>query len=325
MIQKITLNRLQLLLISIISISLLGSIPFLAGPGLTNPEPIGKYLNGVFPDTPPTQNPYQVAFENLTFDSPLNFTLVPNQNKIVVGQRDGKVFWFNNDQNTTVKNLLVDLSDKVGLVWDGGFLGLAIHPEYGTNNNKYFYVYYSTEDSNSEDWPDYFIGMNCNTHEHWGNFLVLERFEVDPVNLTPIPGSSVILIKRRMYGGTHRGGGLEFGNDGFLYLATGDNSIFKTSQDIENNLDGGVLRIDVDKDPNRSHLPVRTMPDDHGFSDEISGNEYWIPNDNPFLSPDGSNFEEYYTLGQRNPHRMTKDMSTGIFYLGDVGSWQHEE
>ncbi|NND15674.1 MAG: PKD domain-containing protein, partial [Eudoraea sp.] len=283
------------------------------------------YLNGAFPSVPGTQDPYQAAFENLTFDSPLNFSMVPNQNKIVVGQRDGKVYWFNNDQATTTKNLLVDLSAVVGVVWDGGFLGLSAHPNFGTAGNNYFFAYYSTEDSNSQDFPDYFTGMSCNSAGNWGNFLVLERFEVNPANLTHIPGSSEILLKRRMYGGTHRGGGMEFGDDGFLYLTTGDNSIYKNSQDIINNFDGGVLRLDVDKDPSRSHQPIRTMPDDHGFQDEISGNEYWIPNDNPFLSPGGSNFEEYYTLGHRNPHRMAKDKLTGTFYIGEVGGNKHEE
>lgn len=42
-----------------------------------------------------------------------------------------------------------------------------------------------------------------------------------------------------MYGTTHRGGGLLFGDDGYLYLTTGDQTAFKKSQDIINNLDGG--------------------------------------------------------------------------------------
>ena len=318
-------QRIRLAVLGISSLGLISALPFLAGPGLTNPEPIGAYLNGVFPSEPTLENAYEVAFPNLTFDSPLTFTMMPNQNRIIVGQRDGKVYWFENDQSTTTKNLLTDMSDIVGLVWDGGFLGFTPHPDYGTNGNRYFYAYYSTEDSNSNDYPDYFAGMSCNSAGYWGNFLILERFEVDENTLTKVPGTTDILIKRRMYGGTHRGGGMDFGDDGFLYLTTGDNSIYSGSQDIVNNLDGGVLRIDVDKDPSKSHAPVRTMPADHGYPDEISGNEYWIPNDNPFLSPNGDHFEEYYTLGHRNPHRMTKDRDTGIFYIGEVGSSKHEE
>ena len=324
--RQVTRNyRIRMLLLGISSLGLISALPLILGPGLNNPEPIGAYLNGTFPAEPALQNAYEVAFENLTFDSPLTFAMVPNQNRIIVGQRDGKVYWFENDPQTSVKNFVVDLSDIVGLVWDGGLLGLIPHPEYGTNGNRYFYTYYSTEDSNSEDFPDYFSGMACNTAGYWGNFLILERFEVDETTLTKVPGSSEILIKRRMYGGAHRGGGIEFGNDGFLYLATGDNSKYSGAQDIADNLDGGVLRIDVDMDPSKSHAPVRTMPEDLGYPDEISGNNYWIPNDNPFLSPDGSLFEEYYTLGNRSPHRMTKDPVTGTIYIGEVGSNKFEE
>ena len=326
MIAQTTKNQfIRIFVLGICALGLISALPFLSGPGLTNPEPIGAYLNGAFPSEPTLQNAYEVAFDNLTFDSPLTFTMVPNQNRIIVGQRDGKIYWFENNPQTTVKNLLADLSDIVGLVWDGGFLGFTPHPDYGTNGNRYFYAYYNTEDSNSEDFPDYFSGMSCNSAGYWGNFLILERFEVDENTLTMIPGTSEIMIKRRMYGGTHRGGGMEFGDDGFLYLTTGDNSIYSGSQDMANNLDGGVLRIDVDKDPSKSHAPIRTMPQDHGYSDEISGIGYWIPNDNPFLSPGGSIFEEYYTLGHRNPHRMTKDPVTGIFYIGEIGSNKHEE
>ena len=67
------------------------------------------------------------------------------------------------------------------------------------------------------------------------------------------------------------------------------------------------------------------MPEDHGFPEEVTGKEYWIPNDNPFLSANGDNFEEYYTLGHRNPHRMTKDTETGTLYIGEIGLSTHEE
>ncbi|MGB5553537.1 MAG: PQQ-dependent sugar dehydrogenase, partial [Flavobacteriaceae bacterium] len=149
------LIRKPFFLIGIISLFLLGAMPFFIGPGLTAPEPIGAYLNGVFPAVPPSEPPYEVAFPNLIFDSPLTFTRVPGQNRLVIGQRDGKVYWFDNDQNTQNKNVLVDLSDEVGVVWDGGFLGLAIHPGFGTTGNNYFYVFYTTEDSNGNEYPDF--------------------------------------------------------------------------------------------------------------------------------------------------------------------------
>ncbi|WP_439152381.1 PQQ-dependent sugar dehydrogenase [Winogradskyella sp.] len=314
------------------SIFILSTFLFLSvlawiGPGLYTPQPIGPYLNGVFPPlSTASPEPYRVAFENLSFFYPITFNQVPNQNKIVLGQLNGVIYWFENDEQTATKNLLLDLSGEVGMVSDGGFLGLTIHPNFG-NGDNYFYVYYATKNWNGEDSPGFgeYTTQNCSIDEYEGNFLILERFEVNPGSMAFVSNSRTTLLKRRMYGTTHRGGGLDFGTDGFLYLTTGDQASWQTAQDYTNNLDGGVLRIDVDKDPNKSHPAIRRMPQNAGEFDEITGVEYWIPNDNPFLSPSGLNFEEYWSVGLRNPHRMTRDKLDGTFYIGDVGLDTHEE
>ncbi len=308
-----------------ISFLLMSAIPFFAGSGLDNAKPMGSYLNNNFPASLPQGLPYEPVFPNLSFDSPLTFNELPTGNKIIVGQRDGRIYWFDKTPSVTNKNLVIDLSEKVGVVWDGGFLGLTLHPNYGSPGNNYVYVYYTTEDQNSNDFPNNYTTQSCNSEEYWGNFLILARYEMNPTTLTMQPSSEQVMLKLRMYGTTHRGGGLLFGDDGFLYLTTGDQTAFKKSQDIHNNLDGGVLRFDVDQDSNKSHPPVRTMPDDHGYFDEITGVGYYIPNDNPFLSPTGENFEEYYSMGHRNPHRMTKDRNTGELYVGEIGGGRHEE
>lgn len=311
----------------VLGLLLLSAVPYFVGPGLDNPEPLGKYLNNNFPSivSQPQGLPYEPVFPNLTFDSPLTFNELPSSNRIIVGQRNGKIYWFDKSPDVAQKNMLIDLSSKVGVVWDGGFLGFTLHPEFGTAGNNYFYTYYTTKDGNGNDFPNRYTTQSCNSEEYWGNFLVLSRYELNPNTMQVNPSSEQVLLKLRMYGTTHRGGGLLFGDDGFLYLTTGDQTAFKKSQDIENNLDGGVLRLDVDKDPAKSHAPIRTMPEDHGYADEITGNGYWIPNDNPFLSPTGQNFEEYYSMGHRNPHRMTKDRETGDLYIGEIGGGRHEE
>ncbi|WP_052958646.1 PKD domain-containing protein [Maribacter thermophilus] len=303
---------------------IMGFGPMFFGPGLTEAEPFDSFTDTAFSPAGTATDPYEVAFPNLDFDTPLNFNVVPGQNNIVVGQRDGKVYWFPNDDNTTDKNLVIDLSAEVGVVWDGGFLGLAIHPDFGTTGKNYFFVYYTSDSGNNElDGP---LGFSCGVENFQGNYLYLERFEVDPTNLEYVDNSRVTMIKRRMYNTTHRGGGMEFGDDGFLYLSTGDQAAYINAQDIAENLDGGVLRIDVDMDPTKSHEPIRTLSDPGaGDPDEFSGRYYYIPDDNPFPSLNGDNFEEYYSLGHRNPHRMTKDRATGTFYIGEVGESTREE
>ena len=119
---------------------------------------------------------------------------------------------------------------------------------------------------------------------------------------------------------------MDFGNDGFLYLAIGDQGRRVTAQDIVSNFEGGVIRIDVDqKGGNISHPPRRKMGVHTGFSDEFTGVGYYIPNDNPWLDENNGVFEEFVHNGHRNPHRMTKDRATGDFWIGEVGAGSREE
>ncbi len=304
--------------------------PFLNGSGLENPEPIDAYLNGVFPTVAPSEDAQTVvAFPNLTFNSPLTWAMHPNDETVFVGQRDGIIYRFDNDDNVADKALFLDISSQVGVVWDGGFLGMVPHPNFGVSGatgRNYFYVFYSTRDSNGGHEPTSPLAQLCPEDVIWnGNHLILSRFEVEEGTLNVVENSELTMIKVRMYNSTHRGGGMVFGQDGFLYLTTGDQAAHLTAQDIANNLDGGVMRLDVDMDASRSHAPIRTMPQDVGFAEEISGVGYYIPNDNPFPSSNGATFEEYYSLGHRNPHRMTMDTETGTMYIGEIGSNRHEE
>ncbi len=304
--------------------------PMFMGPGLTTPEPFDPFVDTSFSDLGTATPTYEVAFPNLTFDSPIIFTPVPNQTKIVVGQLNGLVYWMEDDNNTLNSIQILDLTAEVGdrnegQVWDGGFLGLAIHPDFGTTGNNYFFIYYTTASANPTlGGPQ---GFSCNVETFSDNYLKLERFEVNPVTMDFVPNSRVTMINRRLYNTTHRGGGMEFGNDGFLYLSTGDQAAYINAQELDENLDGGVLRLDVDMiGTTVSHAPIRTLSSPGaGEADEFSGVAYFIPNDNPFPSPSGATFEEYYTIGHRNPHRMTKDRATGTFYIGEVGENTHEE
>ncbi|WP_299123086.1 PQQ-dependent sugar dehydrogenase [uncultured Winogradskyella sp.] len=352
-------------LVVLTSICLLGAFPYFAGSGLSAPKAISPYANNVFPTSVDIEldATYRVAFPNLTFFYPITFRIIPNQNKVILAQLNGVIKWFDNDETTTTQNTLLDLSSEVGLVSDGGFMGLTIHPEFDASINpkNYAYIYYATKNGSGQDLPGFgqYTNQGCDYSEdtvlhgpegeHQGNFLILEKFEIDPITMTVVPNSRTILLKNRMYGTTHFGGGLEFGNDGFLYLTTGDMASWRRSQDITDNLEGGVLRLDVDKDPTKSHAPLRKKPNDAGYADEITGVEYWIPNTNPFsdstpgsttnlygqlnlstpnptdVYQTGDFFEEYYSIGLRNPFRMTKDSQTGIFYIGDVGLNSQEE
>ncbi len=121
---------------------------------------------------------------------------------------------------------------------------------------------------------------------------------------------------------------LAFGPDGYLYIAVG--WFFQTtypanhSQRIDGDLEGGILRIDVDKRPDN------LAPVPHA----ASSTNYSIPRDNPFVGATTykglpvNSVEvrtEYYATGLRNPWRMSFDNATGLLYCSDAGESQREE
>ena len=105
----------------------------------------------------------------------------------------------------------------------------------------------------------------------------------------------------------HNGGAIEFGPDGYLYIALGDggfrNDPLSNGQNLGTLL-GSILRIDVDH------------PSD--------GKKYGIPADNPFVGRDGAR-PEIFAYGVRNPWRIAFDKETGKLWLSDVGQELWEE
>lgn len=296
--------------------------PVSAQTGLDSPEPVAAYLDGVFPVATPGdggQTGYVAvdAFPNLRFDDPLVFTPLAGTDRIFVASRDGYIESFVNDPLSSTKIEMLDLRNTTAVVWDGGMLGLAFHPDFGVSSNHVFIYYCARPPGGS--YPSGSTGGFFNT------YLRLSRFEIDPVTYVADPASELIMLNLRLYNGSHRGGGLVFGDDGLLYLSIGDQFRYETAQDLEDTLEGGILRLDVDMTPGSSHPPRRVFPTDAGQSDEISGVGYTIPDDNPWLDPAGSIFEEYYTVGNRAPHRMTKDLSTGWLWEAEIGQNKREE
>ena len=353
-ISKFNIGGSRTISILLVSFVLISTIPYFTGSGLTSAKPMESYLNGTFPNSLYAGNGlYRPAFPNLTFNIPIVFETVPNQNKLVVAELFGQINWFANDESTTVKNLIIDLSDQVGVVWDGGLLGMTFHPRFNDPSDpaNYMYVYYSSKDRNGSNEPSSYTTQGCSGDSEHGGFLILERYTVDPITMVADANSRIKLIVNKLFGDTHRGGGLTFGNDGFLYLTIGDQAAWSSSQDITSGIDGGIIRIDVDMQGGAiSHPPVRKLQDNllsginydsdwyennagphppngsGGFYTSVfSGVNYYIPNDNPFLSSTGDNYEEYFAIGIRSPHRLTKDKLTGNLYIGEVGLYRHDE
>jgi uncharacterized repeat protein (TIGR03806 family) len=299
-------------------------------PGLDTPEPVGAFLDGVFPSSTPGASPNatwttQDAFPNFEFVEPVRIALHPAAEKLAIVEKGGFVWLIDNDLAATQKTLLLNLSAQLQLkeVGEGGIAGFVFHPEFGqagSPNRGYFYVFYRWA-------PQPGIITNSNTP----GYNRLSRFTVPDGSVSADPASEFIMIQQFDRAVGHAGGGMFFGSDGYLYITVGEEGITDKSLDtqrVDLGLFSGVLRIDVDRDPARSHA-IRRMP--QGTASQPTGwpisfsRGYYIPNDNPFVDPAGGNLEEFYAIGLRHPWTMDYDIASGNIWSGDVGAVDFEE
>lgn len=132
---------------------------------------------------------------------------------------------------------------------------------------------------------------------------VVARYKVSGDENTADTSTAQVILRQKQPYANHNGGALAFGPDGYLYIAFGDGGSGgdpeRRAQDVSTWL-GKILRIDV------ARLP------------------YTSPGDNPFVSTPGAK-PEIWSVGLRNPWRISFDAKSGEMYIADVGQGQIEE
>lgn len=233
---------------------------------------------------PPAPLRVERIFPKLKFDAPVDAGPMPGSDLIFVLEQRGKLYSFPSRVDSDRANLVFDFSAHQP--FDSAY-SFAFHPEF--SENHFLFVCYVEPE-----------GRTNGSH--------ISRFTLRPSTPPVIDPKSESIILRWLSGG-HNGCKVAFGNDGFLYISTGDGASpdppdfpYKTGQDISDLL-SSILRIDVD------HVAGR--------------NTYSIPTNNPFITTTGAR-PEVYAFGLRNPWRFSFDRATGDLWLGDVG-WEQWE
>lgn len=181
--------------------------------------------------------------------------------------------------NPQDKTLFLDITSKVGGGGERGLLGLAFHPAFQQNGQ--FFVNYTDKAGNT----------------------VVARYQTGQDGTGDASSEKVLLTQQQPFA-NHNGGALQFGPDGYLYIALGDGGSGgdpgNRAQDTSTFL-GKILRIDVNK-----------------------GDPYAVPPTNPLVNQPGAK-PEIWAWGLRNPWRISFDRQTGDIWIADVGQGDWEE
>jgi hypothetical protein len=176
----------------------------------------------------------------------------------------------------------LDIRGRVEIGGESGLLSMAFAPDYA--RSRRFYVYYT---------------------DNAGAITVDEYRRATSTADRALPSSRRLVIRHRHGRFNHKGGQLQFGPDGMLYMGFGDgggeNDPDRNAQNL-NRLLGKLLRIDP--------RPAR-------------GRAYRIPRSNPYARRRGR--DEIYARGLRNPWRFSFDRRRGHLTVGDVGQDAVEE
>jgi glucose/arabinose dehydrogenase len=243
--------------------------------------------------------------------SPLGVVEAPdNSGRLFIIDQIGKIWIVDeegNKKSTPFLDVTAELVTLDPAFDERGLLGFAFHPDYSSNGR--FFIYYQL--------PPRAGGPEGGGA--WNNLSRISEYRVSAANpdAADMTSEQVILeLDDPQF--NHNGGTLAFGRDGYLYISIGDgggaNDVAPghvddwyeendggNGQDIEANLFGNILRLDVN-----------------------GSKPYAIPADNPFVGRDGR--DEIWAYGLRNPYRFSFDMGgSNQLYAGDAGQALYEE
>lgn len=233
-------------------------------------------------------------------DEPMQFEIL-SDGRILFVERKGKIKVFDLIDNKTI--IIADLKvsigyyseegDEISSTGEDGLFGAILDPNF--DKNHWIYVFYSPSGGKHRSLVSRFDWI--------GDTLALSSEKI----LLEIPNQRISCC--------HLGGGLLFDPNGNLYISTGDNTPNDTRgyNPIDNQI--GRSRYDAQRTSGNTNdlrgKILRIHPEPDG--------SYSIPEGNLFPKETLNTRPEIYTMGNRNPWRISLDSKTGFIYWGEVG------
>ena len=248
------------------------ALALLASVGTLLVLPPGTAQGAAAPTEPGfTDSPFASGLTN-----PTDMEFAPD-GRLFVTEDVGKVRIANPDGTLVT---FLKISTKVDSNGERGLLALTFDPGFSTNH--YVYLHYTKKATSTTPAHNRIVRVTAS-----GNKAVA--------------GSEKLIFRlgNQTAATDHQGGALDFGKDGKLYIATGDNARGTVAQQLTN-LFGKMLRINKDGT---------------------------IPTDNPFYSNStaSGNNRAIWALGLRNPFKFAVHPGQGTIFINDVGEDTWEE
>ncbi|MCE7060614.1 PQQ-dependent sugar dehydrogenase [Dyadobacter sp. CY343] len=234
-----------------------------------------------------------VVSDNL--DEPMVFEVLAD-GSVFIAERKGALKKYNPATKATDLIATIPVNTKytsaegVSREAEEGLMGLTMDPNYAKNHWIYLYYAHPTEKKH-----------------------ILARWEMKEDQLVESSKKVVLEVETQREVCCHTGGGMTWDKAGNLYLTVGNNT-------------GNQKAAQTDERPGRSSW------DDQGHAgntNDLRGKilkihpepdgTYTIPEGNLYPKGTAKTRPEIYSMGHRNPWRISVDSKTGYLYWGEVG------
>ncbi|MDW7695532.1 ThuA domain-containing protein [Flammeovirgaceae bacterium SG7u.111] len=243
----------------------------------------------------PEENRFVKAVYASNLNEPMELEVL-DSGKILFIERGGTVNLYLPKEEKVKEIAKIPVHTK----FEDGLLGLALDPDF--ENNYRLYLFYSPKG----DKPI----QRVSRFSYIGDSLLLDTEK------------TIIEMDVQRDECCHSAGSMQFGPDGNLYIALGDDSSpFNTNQEFDT--DGfGPMDEREGRSPFDAQKSSSNTNDLRGkilrIKPEIGGT-YSIPDGNLFPKDGSQGRPEIFVMGCRNPYRMSVDSKKGWLFWGDVG------
>lgn len=234
----------------------------------------------------------------------------------MVNDLRGQVYMVDSNTNTVLPDLYLDFNTEFSRFIHGpaglstGLINVTPDPDFA-NNGKFYSIHEEAVSSRGPQ-PDFVAQGNPGNIANGQQAVILEWTATDPT-ANVFSGTSRELMRiAQPAGNLHSAGDILFSPlDGLMYIAMGDqgyDSEGRGSPQVQrlDSIFGKIVRIDPD-------------------GNNSANGAYGIPTDNPFYDGAGTNVDEIWALGFRNPHRLQFDPVTELLTTTDIGQGFAEE